>query len=76
MLLVTAIGWLVKVRLVGEKLTVAVVPVPERPRDWGLPVALSVILTEADRLPVVVGSKLTLTVQLPPAATELPQLLV
>ena len=76
MLVVTEIGWLPKERLAGEKLTVAEVPVPERPRDWGLPVALSVKLTEADRLPVTVGLNVTLIVQFPPAATELPQVLV
>ena len=76
MLLVIAIGWLPNERLVGERLTVAAVPVPERPRDWGLPVALSVMLTEAVRLPLTVGSNVMLIVQLPPAATELPQVFV
>ena len=32
-LLVMEIGWVPNERLVGERLTVAVVPVPERPRD-------------------------------------------
>jgi hypothetical protein len=72
-LLVTAIGWFVKERLLGDRLTVAEVPVPQRLRDWGLPLALSVKLTEADRLPLAVGSNVTLTVQLAPAATEVPQ---
>jgi len=75
-LVVTAIGWLPNDRLAGERLTVVEVPVPERLRDCGLPVALSVILTEADLLPVAVGSKVTLIAQLPPAATELPQVLL
>jgi hypothetical protein len=68
--------WLPKERLVGERLAVAEVPVPERLTVWGLPVALSVILTEADRLPVAFGSKVRLIVQFAPGATELPQLLV
>jgi hypothetical protein len=34
------------------------------------------MLTEAVRLPLAVGVKVTLMVQLPPAATELPQVLV
>ena len=68
--------WLAKVRLVGERLTVAAAPVPERLMDWGLPAALSVILTEAVRLPLAVGSKVTLIVHVPLAATELPQVLV
>jgi len=75
-LLVIAIGSLPNERLVGERLAAAAVPVPERLRDWGLPPALSVMLTEAERLPLVVGSKVTLIVQLPPAATEVPQVLV
>ena len=76
MLLVMDIGWLPNERLVGERLTVAEVPVPERLRDWGLPVALSVTVTEAAWLPLAVGSKVTLMVQLPPAGTELPHVLV
>jgi hypothetical protein len=75
-LLVTEIGWFVKERLLGDRLTVVEVPVPLRLRDWGLPLALSVKLTEADRLPVAAGSNVTLIVQLAPAATELPQVFV
>lgn len=37
---------------------------------------LSVIVKVAVRLPIAVGAKVTLTVQFPPAATELPQVLV
>src|SRR5271157_5953949 len=74
--LVVLTGWLLNERLLGDRLTVAEVPVPLRLRDCGLPLALSVKLTEADRLPVAVGSNVTLTVQLAPAATELPQVLV
>jgi len=51
-------------------------PVPERPTDWGLPVALSVMARAAARLPAADGVKVTLMVQLAPAATEMPQLLV
>ena len=51
-------------------------PVPERLTDWGLPVALSVMARAAPRLPAAVGLKVALIVQLAPAATELPQLLV
>ena len=74
--LVVLTDWLPNGRLLGERLADAVVPVPERVRDWGLPVALSVKLTEADRLPLAVGSNVTLTVQLAPAATELPHVFV
>jgi hypothetical protein len=37
---------------------------------------LSVILTEAARLPLAEGVNVTLIVHFPPAATELPQVLV
>jgi len=50
--------------------------VPERATACGLPLALSAMVIEAERLPLADGVKVTLMVQLPPAATELPQLLV
>lgn len=49
---------------------------PVRLTVCGLPVALSVMVTEAVRLPGAVGVNVTLTVQLLPANTELPQVLV
>jgi hypothetical protein len=52
------------------------VPVPERLTDWGLPVALSVMAMAAARLPLAEGVKVRLMVQLAPAATLDPQLLV
>ena len=71
-------GWLLKARLVGERVAgpVVLVPVPERLTAWGLPLALSAMLSEAVRLPLAEGVKVTLIVQLPPAATEVPQLLL
>ena len=69
-------AWLAKVRLLGEMLTAGAVPVPVRLTVWGLPVALSVRVTAALRVPLAAGVKVTLIVQLAPAATELPQLLV
>ena len=68
--------WLLKSRLVGERLTVAAVPLPLKGTVCGLPAALSLMLSKAFRLPVAVGVKVTLMVQLPPAATEVPQLLL
>ena len=65
-----------KPRLVAERLARAAVPVPERLTVCGLPLALSVILTEAVRLPLAAGVNVTLIVQLLPPATELPQVLV
>jgi hypothetical protein len=61
---------------VEDKLTVAAVPVPERLTVWGLPLALSAMLSVAARAPLAEGVKVTLIVQLAPAATELPQVLV
>jgi len=51
-------------------------PVPARLTVCGLPVALSVMVIVPGRLPVAVGVNVTLMVQLAPAATELPQVLV
>ena len=76
--LVTSTDWLPKARLVGERLTRAAVPVPvpERLTVCGLPLALSVMLSEAVRLPLAEGVNLTLIVQLAPAATLDPQFLL
>jgi len=78
--LVVPTCWLVNVKLDADKLTTgagAGVPVPLRVMVCGLPVALSVMDTEADRVPVAVGVKVTLIVQVPLlAATELPQVFV
>ena len=51
-------------------------PVPERLTVWGLPLALSAILSVAVRTPLAEGVKVMLIVQLAPASTELPQVLV
>ena len=53
-----------------------VTPLPVRLAIWGLPLSLSVTVKDALRVPVAVGENVTLIVQLDPAATELPQLLV
>ena len=76
--LVVPTGRLPKARLVGERLTTAavLVPVPERLTVWGLPLALSAMLSAAVRAPLADGVKVTLIVQLAPATTELPQVLV
>jgi len=62
--------------LVGETLASVVVPVPETATVCGLPAAPSVIVMAAERLPVAEGVKVTLIVQLAPAATLNPQVLV
>jgi hypothetical protein len=64
-----------KERLEGETLIAGAVPVPERLTDWGLPLALSAMLSEAPRLPLPIGAKVMLMAHEAPAAIELPQLL-
>jgi hypothetical protein len=66
--LVVFTSQLPKPRLEVERLTAgvgggALVPVPVRPTVCGLPAALSEILSTADRAPVTVGEKVTLTEQ-------------
>jgi hypothetical protein len=51
-------------------------PVPERLITWGLPGALSVIVTVPRRCPVPVGLKVTMSSQLVAGARDAPQLLV
>jgi hypothetical protein len=76
--LVISAGSFPKARLEGETVAVVpvLVPVPERLTLCGLPVALSVRVTAALRVPLAVGLKVTLIEQLAPAAIELPQVLV
>lgn len=49
---------------------------PVRLTVCGLPGASSVIVTAAVRVPGALGAKVTLIVQLAPAVTELPQVLI
>jgi hypothetical protein len=65
-----------RVRLEGVNVRVAAVPVPERLTDWGLPLAVSVIVRVPESAPIAVGVKVTSMVQVALAATVLPQLLV
>ena len=60
----------------GKKLALGATPVPVRATVWGLPVALSVTVMVPGWLPVAVGVKVTVMVQLAPAATDVPQVLV
>ena len=71
--------WPVKVRLLAVRLTVGPLPAPVRLTDCWLPgksLVLSVMIKVAVRLPVALGLKVTLTVQLVPPANELPQVVV
>ena len=64
-------------RLEIEKVRVALLtPVPVRFTLCGLPAASSVMVTAAVRVPLALGVKVTLIVQLEPAATLDAQLLV
>jgi hypothetical protein len=64
-------------RLVGERVTTGIaVTDPVKVTLCGLPLALSVIVSEALREPVAAGVKVTLIAQLAPATTLLLQLLV
>jgi hypothetical protein len=66
--------WLPNARLVG--VTVTPVPVPVRATACGLPGALSEMETEAVRGPLAVGRKVVLIVQLAPAPSVVPQVVV
>ena len=60
----------------SARLVVAVTPVPDRATVSGLPGALVATVSVPVWLPPLVGANVTLTVQVPPAAIELPQVLV
>jgi hypothetical protein len=74
--LATPTAWFPKLRLVGDRLTTGLVPVPERLTVCGLPLALSVKVMAAVKDPLATGVKVTLMAQLAPAATLVPQLLL
>jgi uncharacterized protein YabE (DUF348 family) len=68
-----------KVSVAGESETpgaAAATPVPLSATVCGEPVALSAMESEAVKLAAEAGVKVTETVQLAPAASELPQVLV
>ena len=68
--------WLLKVKLVADRLTAGAKPVPVRAIVCGLFDALSVIVTAPVRVPETVGVKVTEILQLAFAASEAGQLLV
>jgi hypothetical protein len=74
-LLVEPTARLPKLR-VGSRSTMGPLPVPERLTVWGLLAALSVMVIAAFSAEANVGVNVTLMMQLPPAGTELPQVLV
>jgi hypothetical protein len=68
--------WLPNDRELADRLTAGATPVPVRLTVCGLPLALSVMVRVPLRTPVAVGVKVTLIVQLAPAPTLAPQVLV
>lgn len=64
------------VKLMGEGVTMTVVPVPDNITLCGEVDELSVMVMLPGRLPLVVGENVTLTVQVAPPANEVPQLFV
>jgi hypothetical protein len=69
--LVVPTSWSEKLRLVG--LTVTMVPVPLSATVCGLPKALSLKVKVAERAPATWGRNVTLTVQVDPAVSVVPQ---
>jgi hypothetical protein len=67
--LVVPMLWLLNVRLVGTKDAVGVPPAPVKGTVCGLPVALSVMLTDPVRVPAAVGVNVTMMVQVPCGGT-------
>src|SRR5581483_12173942 len=63
-------------RALLDKLTLAPVPLPCKVTVCDPPAALSLSTSDAVRVPVAVGANFTANVQLPFAATVLPQVLV
>jgi hypothetical protein len=75
--LVVVTVWIPKVRAGGNRVTVGTgPPIPLNRIVCGLFAALSAMVTDPYRLPLAVGVKVTLMVQLFAGATEAPQLLV
>ena len=74
--LVVPTSWLANVRLAGDSPAAGATPVPLRAAVCGLPLASSVTDRVPLRVPVVVGVKFTLILQLAPLPKLAPQLLV
>lgn len=69
--LVVVTAWFPKAKLAGLTLT-GTMPFPVSETVCGLLLALSVTVSVPVRVPVVVGLKVTLIEQVPPAATDAP----
>jgi hypothetical protein len=69
-------NWLPNDRGLGDRVTVGATPVPVKATVCGLPLALSFTVSVPVLAPVAVGVKVTSIVQLAPAATLAPHVLV
>jgi hypothetical protein len=69
-------NWVPKATDVLPRLTLGIPPVPLSTMMCGVPMVLSVMWIVAVRLPSALGVNVTLIVHIPPAATEVPQVLV
>lgn len=67
-------GWPPKLRLPAERLRAGAVPAPDSATVCGLPGASSVTTMDADLVPLAVGAKVTVTVQVALTAKVSPQL--
>jgi hypothetical protein len=74
--LVVPTSWLANVRLAGDSAAAGEIPLPLRATVCGLPLASSVTDRVPLRVPVAVGVKLTLILQLAPLPKLALQLLV
>ena len=74
--LVVFMLWFEKLRLDGLTLAFGAIPVAVTCTCCGLPEALSWKLSTAEMLPVLLGRRLSVTWQVLPPASELPQLLL
>jgi hypothetical protein len=74
--LVVPTSWVPKERLVGESVGAATAPLPATLTPWGLPDALSVMVSVPFTAPLVCGVNVTEIVQFTPAARVAGQLLV
>jgi CRISPR/Cas system-associated exonuclease Cas4 (RecB family) len=69
-------NWFPNDNELGDRVTVDTIPVPVKATVCGLPLALSFTVSVPVLAPVAVGVKVTLMVQVAPAATLVPQVLV
>ncbi len=72
-LLIVLTIWLEKFNAVGARFALGAVPVPLSATDWVTAGAMAATVSVADRVPVAVGAKVMLALQLAPTARVAPQ---